>query len=312
MEGEGLRRGVLCALTLAVLCVLAMGSAVDFVVEAKGKYYHRPGCALLRELKIEDLIFVRTPRAAAQYKREPCPVCKPPLAGAARTPVALREMVALTADVRAKIYHRVGCDALTRVPSAAQKPFCTFAEGRDLGCKPCPECKPPSLEDLRAAEAAAEKEMPDALKPEARVKADLVKEQIVSVPADKPFVETGIHVEKGQFVLLRAWGRIKVASRVEQGGELPLWGPDGATIKGKPRYCLMARVGGQVVQAGRERGFQAERSGGLCLGVLDEPDGYKDNEGAFEVWVRVLTPAGAIRRVAPPRDSEPKPAPGTN
>jgi len=283
-----------------------MASAVEFVVEAKGKYYHRPNCPLLGNMKIEDLIFVRTPRAAAQYKREPCPACKPPLAGAAKTPIALREMVALTADVRAKVYHRVGCPALVRVPLAAQKPFSTYSEGRDLGCKPCPECKPPSLEELRDAEAAAEREVPDALKPEARVKADLVNEEIVSVPANRSYVETGIRVEKGQFVLLRAWGRIKVSSNVAPGGELPLWGPDGTTVKGKPRYCLMARVGSQVVQAGRERGFQVERAGVLSLGVLDEPDGYKDNEGAFEVWVRVLTPRGPVQRVESSRDAAPR------
>ena len=280
---------------LLIAVVLACAARAQFLVEGgpKGRYYHRLNCPLLRNMDIKTLLYVHTARAAGMYHREPCPKCKPPIVGPRKRVIRLRPTIYLIVDRRKGLYHDPDCPLIKQIPKRDRAVAGSVKELALVRARPCPKCKPKTLEKLRAQEAEAKAREAKEPSPEATVKAKLLGQERVSVPGNEPFVETNIRVKKGQITVLRATGRVQVEGRIVPGKPIPLWGPEGTTVDGKPTFCLMARVGKQVERIGRSRGVRWESSGTLYLGFLDSPDGYRDNKGGFEVKVVVFQPLGA-------------------
>lgn len=259
----------------------------QFVVEREGEHYHRMSCPLLQEMEIEDMLIVRSFLAATRYGKEPCPNCKPPVSETRRRVVTLRPHIHYMADLRQRVYHRLTCRRAQGLSDSHSRAISSHDEAERYRLRPCDLCNPPSLQQLKEMEPD-EFDDGDAAVPELTVRVRRTLSQLVTVPADTERVDTGIEVEKGHFVLFRATGKIQTGSSLDPDGPPPVSGPGGAIVDGKKRYCLMARIGGQVYEVGRERGIQAEEAGRLFLGILDEEDGFKDNSGAFQVWVRVF------------------------
>jgi len=171
-------------------------------------------------------------------------------------------------------------------------------EVRKSGCRPCPLCKPRSVEELEVlpdGDKVLTGRDDESLTPERWVKARLEFIEDVSVPGNLPWVDTHIRIQPGQIVRFAASGRVQTTDKVEEGKPAPLWGPDGATIGGQPKYCLAARVGEERVVIGRTRGVRFQRGGLLQLGFVDDAAAYADNQGAFLVRVQVWTPEGTPR-----------------
>lgn len=116
------------------------------------------------------------------------------------------------------------------------------------------------------------------------------------LPADQPWLDTGIDLLEGETLRIVAEGTINYTTS-------NTCGPDGGErdwkdllralpVNDRGRGALIGKLGESgVVQAffvGARAEFTAERAGRLFLGVND--DNYRDNSGSFKVRVRVNPP----------------------
>jgi hypothetical protein len=196
--------------------------------------------------------------------------------------------------------HRPDCALVKEIASGRSARVDNAAALREAGCRPCPKCQPKPPGEADSASPAVRPEAHEGedaqAVPERYVSANLEFNEDVVVPGNQPFVNTGIRVAKGQIALIKASGRIVVTPRTEAGQPPAMYGPEGTTEDGRQMYCLVARVGDEVHVIGQSRGVRFRESGPLLLGFVDKPEGYADNQGAFQARISLLTPQGEVKR----------------
>ena len=298
---------------LAALVVASVGHAM-YMVERKGKFYHRASCPLLRNMDLSDLQMVRSAKAAAVCRKVPCPFCKPPMVGPRRKVLVLGSNVNFVGDTKRRVYHRPDCPFAERIDKKHRTRLVSIEDVRSARSTPCKTCKPPSLSELVGDSATSSSQDQDAdgdrAAPSATVKATEILSQDIVVPGNRPWTSTNVKVLSGHIVMMRATGRVQVSPVVAKGKPLPIWGPDGTIVNDEPLYCLMARVGNESYVVGRRRGLRFKKSGVLQLGFKDSVSGYPDNAGGFRVRVVVLSTHGSPKPVSrgPGKASEDKTA----
>jgi hypothetical protein len=108
------------------------------------------------------------------------------------------------------------------------------------------------------------------------------------VPAQRPWLDTGLVVKSGQEISVRAQGRMRGCLAPSDDWAFGPWQPDGMVKNGKLFFALVGRIQSgtqeEVFVLGAEGTFTAHTDGPLHLGVCDIA--HFDNEGAY--LVRVL------------------------
>jgi hypothetical protein len=124
----------------------------------------------------------------------------------------------------------------------------------------------------------------------------------VTVPATRPWTDTGIAVANGAIVSFHATGEINIYGGRADSFKSPDGGPDciasAARYAGQwaalglPCWSLIGRIGsGAPFLVGSDSSYTAPAAGELYLGVNDESlASFNDNSGA---WTVVITTSGA-------------------
>jgi Ca2+-binding EF-hand superfamily protein len=119
-------------------------------------------------------------------------------------------------------------------------------------------------------------------------RANVIEENVV-VDAQQQWMDTGIHVNAGDFVSFRADGTIQMTTGTDDRAT-PSGSLSGRTASNAPRPdiragTLLVRIGNGIEAYGANGSFTARRSGQLFFGVND--DHVLDNSGQYRVFVSV-------------------------
>jgi hypothetical protein len=122
----------------------------------------------------------------------------------------------------------------------------------------------------------------------------------LNVPADQAWTNTGVVLEPGMIVEIRAVGMVDAAPVETMRPYFLAVPPEGRDQRVSqvpqpdlPGLCLLGKVAEDVFYVGKQLRLEVEpaHSGALYLGIND--DIVDDNHGAWEVWIKVT------RRSAP-------------
>jgi hypothetical protein len=113
-----------------------------------------------------------------------------------------------------------------------------------------------------------------------------MREREVNVTAREPWTDTGIDVRAGQSIYFEASGEVRWGANRRDGaaGERNSPRNPNRPLPDRPAAALLARIGGDVIFIGEDRGpYRARSSGRLYLGIND--DVFTDNSGNLRVRI---------------------------